>query len=46
MIGALLTDILIIGSLDHIEIWNPEVYEDYEAKFGGPLGEKAENIDY
>lgn len=38
------TDVLIIGTLDHFELWNPSAYEQYISGFGKTYEEVAESI--
>ena len=38
-------DILIIGTLNKLEIWNPETYEEYVKNNGKSYEELAENIE-
>ncbi len=44
--GKIEKDLLIIGSLSKIEIWNPKIYNDYLAKEDLSLTDLAEKISF
>ncbi|MCF8260806.1 MAG: division/cell wall cluster transcriptional repressor MraZ [Melioribacteraceae bacterium] len=37
-------EVFILGALNKIEIWNPQVYEDYTKKQGKPFEEVAKEV--
>ncbi len=44
--GKIEKDLLLIGSLTKFEIWNPKVYDEYQAKEPLNLTELAEQIQF
>jgi MraZ protein len=43
-VSGLQREVLIVGSLDRVELWNPELYEQYFEKSGKSYEEVAETI--
>jgi MraZ protein len=43
-LAGLKGEVLLLGVLNQIEVWNPETYEDYKKKFSQPLLELQEEV--